>query len=368
MSIYYAHSGHRADRADWQLLREHLANVARLAEDFARAACPADDAFISTAKIAGWLHDLGKYRTGFQTLLDCRFDRRPLTVPREQTFHKQAGAARTARAGNVPVAFAIAGHHGGIPDRAALASLIKSPLATSDAAAISAAVASDCPPIAALSLGLAGSVDALGAEFLTRIIFSCLIDADWTDSSIHERSVNMLPLEPAPPRLNPADRLAVLLQHIQIRAKSCQRAIATIRDEVLQACLSAAEKATGLFSLTVPTGGGKTLSGLAFALRHAALNGLRRIIYVAPYLTILEQNAAVIREGSGSAVPISISSSITAWPSPMAATMATRRRAARRSPRRELGRAADRHDQRAVLREPVFQSAVAMPKAAQHRP
>ena len=116
----------------------------------------------------------------------------------------------------------------------------------------------------------------------------------------HDDKVNGRVPPATPPSLDAAGRLQRVLSHIRERAATCQEPrIAEVRDNVLNACLDAAERKPGLFSLTVPTGGGKTLSGLAFALKHAASHGLRRVIYVAPYLSILDQNARVVREALG---------------------------------------------------------------------
>ena len=93
-----------------------------------------------------------------------------------------------------------------------------------------------------------------------------------------------------------AEMEAELTRHLNQLAKDApENDVNRCRAEVLAACRKAADRSPGLFSLTVPTGGGKTLSSLAFGLRHARLHGLRRIIYVIPFTSIIEQNAAVFR-------------------------------------------------------------------------
>ncbi len=291
MPSFYAHSGKLLGHSDWQLLHEHLKQVALGAADRAREACPTDIHLVAAAHAAGLLHDLGKYRPEFQQMLE------KLPVPREQTYHKQAGAAKAFDGRNAPVAFAVAGHHGGMLGPAALKDLVAGPSGRPVAAAVWATAVSDCPPLGSLCLDCpAPGPNPLRLELFTRLVFSCLVDADWADTSAHARKANGLPPEPPAPRLDTACWLQRVLAYIRQRAADCiDERIARIRDDVLRACLVAADAGAGLFSLTVPTGGGKTLSGLAFALKHAGAHGLRRIIYVAPYLSILDQNARVLR-------------------------------------------------------------------------
>jgi CRISPR-associated endonuclease/helicase Cas3 len=291
---YFAHSGAQANFQDWQKLAEHLRQVAYLAKRFAHEAAPNDPLFAVSVFAAGMLHDLGKYRPEFQDRLHDR------PVQREKTFHKQAGAAKAYQVRHVPVAFAIAGHHGGMPDQAALKSAVKSDSGEPTLQSVWPTAIVDCPDLANLALKPPVLTNSLHGEFFTRLVFSCLVDADWTDTGEHERQVHRRPPEPLPPRLEAATRLTRVLEFIQGRAAVCKDAnIARIRKEILHSSIAMAAEKPGLFSLTVPTGGGKTLSALAFALKHAAEHGLRRVIYVAPYLSILDQNARVIRQALG---------------------------------------------------------------------
>jgi CRISPR-associated endonuclease/helicase Cas3 len=296
MGEFYAHSGEKADHSDWQRLRAHLVQVAKRAQQWAVETRPADSALAEWAFAAGLLHDLGKYRREFQRMI------RGEPVQKENTYHKQAGSAKAYEARNYPVALAIAGHHGGLPDAARLASdYVAHPSGRDTLRAIWSAAVADTPELnGPLGPPFPAGVDPLTAELLTRLIFSCLVDADWGDTAEHQRACRGLALDPAPAPLDPLARLQHLLRHIEDRARACKDPkVAAVRAEVLKACLAAAEQPPGLFSLTVPTGGGKTLSGLAFALKHATTHGLRRIVYVAPYLSILEQNARVIRRALG---------------------------------------------------------------------
>lgn len=289
---FYAHSGDKDDRTDWQPLKEHLEAVAALAERFAREACPGDNELCLAARAAGLLHDLGKYRVEFQQMI------RKIQVQKEKTYHKQAGAIKSAMSSNNPIAFAIAGHHGGIPDVSSLMSMVRN---VEDQDVLKTTIwpdaTLDLPVLKDVAIPPMARSD-LSTELLTRLLFSCLVDADWTDTGEHDRQRKGWPKDPPLTKLDASGWLERVLNFVAGKTGSDER-IKQIRSEVLDACLNSATEKPGLFSLTVPTGGGKTLSGLAFALKHAAMHGQRRIIYVAPYLSILDQNANVIRDALG---------------------------------------------------------------------
>lgn len=127
--------------------------------------------------------------------------------------------------------------------------------------------------------------------FWTRMLFSCLVDADFLDTEAFMAN--------APLRESMGDPLETLFSRLQQKLNlfpAPDNIVNEKRKTVLEDCLSTANQPRGLFSLTVPTGGGKTLSSLAFALRHAIQNEQRRVIYVIPYTSIIEQTAAVFRE------------------------------------------------------------------------
>jgi len=296
MSFFaHTHDSQPQPGPKWQLLSVHLRNVAELAKQNAVAASQSSNMLAASVWMAGLLHDLGKYRPEFQQML-----RRVPGVQKEKTYHKQAGAAKAVELQDFPVAFAIAGHHGGLPNKTDVEVSILSANGRPVAKQVWPDACREIPELNSLQPCKPESHDLLQADLLTRLIFSCLVDADWTDTGAHERLASGLPPEPPPMVFEPETWLDRLLQTLQSKASTCHEAhVKEARHDVLNACLNAADLPTGVFSLTVPTGGGKTLASLAFALKHAATQGLRRIIYVAPYLTILEQNENAIRTALG---------------------------------------------------------------------
>jgi CRISPR-associated helicase Cas3 len=148
------------------------------------------------------------------------------------------------------------------------------------------------------------SLKPLARMLDVRMLLSALVDADfieteaWFDGDV----AGNRRYRPEGPPLEPARALDILLKHVgelegnARAAGTADERILAIRRGLIDACLSAADKPTGLFDLTAPTGAGKTLAMLAFALKHAAAHDLRRVVIVIPFLSIIEQTAQVYRE------------------------------------------------------------------------
>lgn len=293
--MYYARSG--GVTGEKQPLRTHLANVARLAGQFAaEAGLPR-----ALGEQAGWLHDVGKYTDEFQRHLHQQ--------DREFVEHAAHGALLAARANAIECAFAVYGHHGGLGARSGIRDLFTraertAGLEPADRVAERAdmvwgrACEDGVPPNVLPLAGAQASPD-IAMELRTRMLLSCLVDADRLDAEAWMSGwLPALRTEVEP--LSAGARKKNVLAYIDtLKGLRTESDVTRARDEVLGAAIGASHERPGFFSLTVPTGGGKTLASLAFALSHAEQHRLRRIIFVLPFLSIIEQNAAVIRAAVG---------------------------------------------------------------------
>ncbi len=240
--LYFAHSGTKPDHSDWQLLASHLRSVAELARLRMENAAPSHPKLAELASAAGWMHDLGKYRAEFQQRIHG------IQVQKEKTWHKQAGAAKAFESKNAPVAFAIAGHHGGLPDAAKLKDAVNGPSGQAIANVVWSVATTDCPGIGRVGLSPIAEAHLFSDELLTRLVFSCLVDADWTDTAEHARFVEGRPNEPPAPPLEAETWLRLVLDFIEQRAASCREPfVASARAEVLAAALQSADERQAFF-------------------------------------------------------------------------------------------------------------------------
>lgn len=285
---YYAHTsedgnGARLPEDRWQLLKDHLRAVARLAQEFARPL-----RLEAEAELAGLLHDLGKYRDEFQEYLRGQ---RGGGIETQHAIFGAAWAAEDVRS-LLASALAVAGHHAGLHDCGDLAGMVARPALQTCAIVpeLIRRIESELGPLPPTPHSPSWVKDELTAEFYTRLIFSCLVDADRLDTACW-------PERPQPDAALEADRLSRLVHAERERKTSANpnSPMADLRNRIFDAAVESALLPPGFFSLTVPTGGGKTLASMAFALAHAKAHDLRRVIVVIPYLSIIEQNAAEYR-------------------------------------------------------------------------
>lgn len=287
-----------------QSLEDHLSGTARLASVFASKFLSSD-----WGKAAGIAHDIGKGRPEWQKYLrlksgffdeEAHMEGKPGKKP-----HAIYGALLAERhfgpaIGRV-LSYCIAGHHAGLPDWDGAESTGKSALeyqltTVKDLATIEQQFADNLNRIKAPVLPRKFS-SGLDLSLWIRMLYSCLVDADFLDTESYMNA------EKANTRGNylciPALQVKLNSYYQELIDHSTDTPINRIRRDVYNKCLKAAQELPGFFSLSVPTGGGKTLSSLAFALEHGKIHNLDRIIYVIPYTSIIEQNADVFRKALG---------------------------------------------------------------------
>ncbi len=283
--VYYAHS--RNKQGQRQGLEEHIRAVAELAEEFASAfgAGP-------FGRIAGLHHDIGKYNPRWQTyLLDSEAGKAKRGSGPE---HKGAGSCLITSP--FPLgSFLIQGHHGGMYARKDLKGWLKE--RTADPAVKKAIELAklNLPELSTLptpSLPANMGKDEMRLEMFLRMLFSTLVDADYLDTEMHLKSQKARQRGSTATMQNLWDRFA----HHHATLAQRDDTVSRVRTAVYDACVEAGDLPHGLFKLAVPTGGGKTLSAMAFALRHALQHDLQRVIVAVPFISITDQTAKTYRD------------------------------------------------------------------------
>lgn len=277
---------HKDDERE-QSLKEHLEGTAKLAAGFAEGFGAGEWGYF-----CGMIHDIGKYSDEFQ---------RRIRGDEIRVDHSTAGAQLCLKKGG-PYGFmgyCIAGHHAGMPDFGMKEDDGTSPTLmgkghkkVKNYQAYQEEIA--VPEITASPLDLRKTSNpGFTISVFIRMLYSCLVDADYLDTEYFMQAGKV--------ERASGESMESLLQKLETHIDKWLKqpednTINGRRTEILKACLNHGESERGLFRLTVPTGGGKTIASLAFALRHAVKNQMNRVIYVIPYTSIIEQNAAVFRE------------------------------------------------------------------------
>ncbi|WP_319578473.1 CRISPR-associated helicase Cas3' [uncultured Methanospirillum sp.] len=284
--MYYAHTTENTDKRDWQLLKDHLIQVADLASSFASDFSAEDIAYA-----CGTLHDIGKYSDKFQK----RLEGSSIRVDHSTAGAREAGVVYDKAISRI-MAYIIAGHHTGLLNFGSAQSGLQERLLHSviedyscyKQEIIPGALTTRYLPIRPISNRMGFSI-----SFFIRMLYSCLVDADSLDTESFSKP------DSSHIRTN-YDSFTILSDlfsqyDASMAGDSKKTVINQYRKMIRDQCLERAVLSPGFFSLTVPTGGGKTLSSMAFALKHLEKNNLKRIFYVIPYTSIIEQNAQIFK-------------------------------------------------------------------------
>jgi CRISPR-associated endonuclease/helicase Cas3 len=276
--MMYAHSAN--SRGEKHCLEHHLQEVAHLAETFANKFQAGPWGYM-----AGLLHDVGKLNPAFQDYLSRKISKGP--------DHSSAGAILAIRKKYWEgLVFLVSGHHGGLPSFSDIKQRLQEKLSEPAILEVCKKINQiitlpDSPPLPQLN-------SSLQVEFFLRMLFSTLVDADFLDTENHFNAEKTAIRK----KCYDLKELAKLLYQDQHqRYADCEpNLVNQARQEIYQECLKAASCHPGIFRLTVPTGGGKTRSALAFALEHAIRHRKHRVIVALPYTSIIDQTAQVYRE------------------------------------------------------------------------
>lgn len=292
--MIYAHSLPDCPEAAWEPLAHHLHRVAMRAAVFAEpfGAGP-------MARAMGGLHDIGKVSEAYQ-----RYIRTPQDagVKARGPDHSTAGAREaTSLYGSIGriMAFGIAGHHSGLMDGTALTERhCKATEPYGGWEGHAPAMPDQAELLATLRKLNRNAIEpAFHAFLLTRMLFSCLVDADFLETELFYAEAEGLSAPERGGRIDALHRDAV--RAFMAKHRRSDTPVNQLRSEILDHAVAKAALEPGLFTLTVPTGGGKTLTSLSFAMEHALTHGLDRIVYVIPFTSIIEQTAEVFRTALG---------------------------------------------------------------------
>lgn len=276
---------HKREDDAYQTILEHAKGVADLAYLFAKPFGGEEEAYQ-----IGLGHDIGKYSDDFQEHIRGNMGK---------VDHSTAGAKEMMKIGSVAGMYVASGHHGGLPDAGGkfdmpgqmptLTAKIKK--AIPDYSAFKKEIMLRTPEFPKLSYG---KHPGFCKSFYIRMMYSCLVDADYLDTEQFMRPETKRPDD----YLSIKELCDILEKYIQEKGYlSGSDGINAKRSEILKNCIDKGKGSDkGLYTLTVPTGGGKTIASLAFALEHAKKNGLKRVIFVVPYCAIIDQTVDIYKE------------------------------------------------------------------------